>query len=71
MTKPNITVSFRWFDFWVGLFYDRVEKVLYLNPLPMLAIKIVQPDPDEAAWQYSAIAAAYIILATLLLWWIL
>ena len=71
MMKPEITVSFRWFDFWVGLFYDRVEKVLYLFPLPMLAVKIIQVNPDEAGWQYPAIAAAYIILATLLLWWIL
>lgn len=70
MTKPKITVSFKWFEFWIGLYYAEQEKALFLNPLPMLVIRI-ESDPDEAAWQYPVIAAAYIILAMLLLYWIL
>jgi hypothetical protein len=29
-----------WYDFWVGFFYDRDKKVLYICPLPMCVIKI-------------------------------
>jgi len=29
-----------WYDFWVGAYYDRDKKVLYLCPLPMCVFKI-------------------------------
>jgi hypothetical protein len=31
---------FKWFDFWVGLFYDTQAKELYIGLIPMLPIRI-------------------------------
>lgn len=31
---------FRWYDFWVGAYYDRTRKVLYICPLPMIGVAI-------------------------------
>ncbi|MEK7639268.1 MAG: hypothetical protein AAB388_03865 [Patescibacteria group bacterium] len=42
MSKKNlkIKIDFLWYDFWVGWFYDRAKKALYICPFPMLVIKI-------------------------------
>lgn len=34
----RIKIEFKWFDFWVGLFYDIGKRVLYVCPLPMIVI---------------------------------
>lgn len=31
---------FRWYDMWMGLYWDRTDKCLYIGYLPMLGIKI-------------------------------
>lgn len=33
-----VNVFFAWFDFWIGLYFDRNKKILYLCPFPMLCI---------------------------------
>jgi hypothetical protein len=38
--KWHINLSFKWFNFWIGLFIDRPGKAVYLCLLPMLPIKI-------------------------------
>lgn len=37
---PRISISFKWYDFWIGGFYDRSKRILYICLLPMLPIRI-------------------------------
>lgn len=40
LLEPRVSIIFRWFDFWVGLYLDRKDKILYIFPIPMIGIKI-------------------------------
>jgi hypothetical protein len=33
-------INFKWFDFWIGFYWDAENKILYFCPLPMCAISI-------------------------------
>lgn len=36
--KVRIALLFAWYDLWVGLFWDKKKKWLYILPVPMLGI---------------------------------
>ena len=40
INKWHASVSFKWFDFWVGAFFERDSHTLYFCLLPMLPVKI-------------------------------
>jgi hypothetical protein len=46
----KIRFLFAWFDFWIGWYYDRENRVLYICPLPMCVISVDfsmrEPWPD-------------------------
>jgi len=35
-----ISFSFLWYDFWIGFYYDRDNRAVYICPLPCCVIKI-------------------------------
>jgi hypothetical protein len=40
-SKPaRVAFAFAWYDFWVGLYYDRERRILFVCPLPMCLITI-------------------------------
>lgn len=48
--KIETDFFFAWYDFWVGLYYDRDKRTLYVCPLPCCVFKFwfraraVDPD---------------------------
>ena len=49
--RPTINLIWRWYDLWVGAYWDAPRKTLYLFPVPTLGLKINwkprNPDDDE------------------------
>ena len=36
----KIKFIFRWYDFWIGFYFDKKKKYLYFFPLPTIGFKI-------------------------------
>jgi len=36
----KVTFKFRSYDFWIGFFYNRTFRILYICPLPMCVFRI-------------------------------
>ena len=39
----KIQFLFKWYDLWVGIFYDRKNRWIYILPLPMMGIILKLP----------------------------
>ena len=42
-TWGNVRLMVAWYDLWVGAFYDRRKRTLYLFPVPMVGLRIQFP----------------------------
>ena len=36
----KLTISFAWYDLWVGIFIDRPKRRVYICPLPCLLLTL-------------------------------
>ncbi len=48
MTLLPFGLVFAWYDFWIGAYYDREKRVLYLLPLPCIGFWV-----KLARWECS------------------
>ena len=48
---------FAWYDFWVGLYYDKKRKILYINPLPTIVLSFAsdQNEWDGKRWDIAVV----------------
>jgi hypothetical protein len=44
----SIKLIFAWYDLWIGAYWDRKAKVLYVLPLPCLGFKITFAAQDKS-----------------------
>ena len=40
MKFRKISVSFKWYDLWIGGYWDQNNRILYICPLPTCVIEI-------------------------------
>lgn len=46
----TISVRFAWYDFWIGAYWDRRARVLYVCPVPCVVVRMERcPVPDPFA----------------------
>lgn len=41
----SVSISFKWYDIWIGIYIDRANKAIYICPIPCIVIK-VRKDTD-------------------------
>lgn len=45
--SDRVSVFFRWYDLWIGAYYDRNAHALYVCPLPMIGVRVVLGEADD------------------------
>lgn len=43
----KITFGFKWFDLWIGAYWDATRRVLYLCPLPCLCFRLEMAEMED------------------------
>lgn len=45
--RRRVSVRFAWYDLWVGAYWDRKARVLYLCPLPCVLVTVQPKEISE------------------------
>lgn len=40
LARMRVSAIFAWYDFWVGVYWDRAKRRLYILPLPMVGVVV-------------------------------
>lgn len=40
----RVTVTLAWYDMWIGAYWDKKKRILYVCPLPMILIEVQFDD---------------------------
>lgn len=57
----KLKLYFKWYDFWIGLYYDKMKKRLYIGFLPMLGLMIqFNADKPVDSWENRCMAMGII-----------
>lgn len=40
VTTNNYKLIYKWYDLWIGLFWDKKKKVLYIFPFPCIGFQL-------------------------------
>lgn len=51
----TIRPIFAWYDLWVGAYYDRRNRRLYVLPVPCLGVVVDVPTLDDVAWRAAGL----------------
>lgn len=43
----KVKLIFAWYDFWIGIFYDKKKNWVYIFPVPMFGIIIKLPEKQR------------------------
>lgn len=43
----KVGLSFKWFDLWIGFYWDRAKKVLYFCPLPTIVFSLKREKKEN------------------------
>lgn len=46
---------FKWFNSWIGLYYDVKERAIYIGIVPMIGIKVELPETKRSRKHYLII----------------
>jgi hypothetical protein len=71
----RIRCRFYWYDFWVGLYWDRRKRVLYICPVPTFCIEVCdmigwQEIKRWCRWHEGTIAVALLVGLIVLTAWL-
>jgi hypothetical protein len=36
----KVSAFFRWYDLWIGAYWDKTNRTLYVCPIPMFGVRI-------------------------------
>lgn len=47
----RVSFLFAWYDLWIGAYWDRKNRMLYVLPFPMVGFVIAFSHPDKERWR--------------------